>query len=75
MCWAAIVDGRILPPIWLDAGTSVYMESYVTFLENLLWSEVETICVRRQYYAQQDGALCHYSKKYLNFSEISVKSV
>lgn len=67
MCWAAIIEGKILPPVWFNTGTSVNSESYLALLKNNLWPAVRTVSSRRQYTYQQDGAPCHCANKCLDF--------
>ena len=67
MCWAAIVDGKVLPLVWFDAGTSVNSDKYLSVLKENLWPEVKSLSTRRQYFYQQDGAPCHCSNKCLEY--------
>ena len=67
MCWAAIVDGRVLPLVWFETGESVNGQRYLNLLQQSLWPEVRHIATRREYWYQQDGAPCHCSNECLNF--------
>ena len=67
MCWAAVVDGRVLSLVWFDAGTSVNSDTYLSLLRENLWPEVKSLSSRRKYFFQQDGAPCHCANKCLEF--------
>ena len=67
MCWAGIIDGRILPMVWFEPGSSVKGEKYLKLLQGDLWPQVKTLATRSQYWFQQDGATCHCTDKALSF--------
>ena len=63
MCWAAIVDGRVLRLVWFEKGESVNGQRYLDLLQQSLWPEVRHIVTRREYWYQQDGAPSHCSNQ------------
>ena len=58
MCWAAVIDGRVLLH-WFDSNTSVNGKTYLNMLENVMWTAVRHQATRRGYWFQQDGASVH----------------
>lgn len=69
MCWAGIINGRVLTIHWFEPGVSVNGEIYHGLLKDKLWPEVRSLAARQQYYYQQDGAPCHCSRNNLDFLE------
>ncbi len=67
MCWAGVVDGRVLPIVWFSAGESVDSKKYLGLLKNKLWPAVSETATIRNYYYQQDGAPPHCSNECLAF--------
>jgi hypothetical protein len=67
LCWAGIIDGRILPLVWFGQGVTINGERYLNLLENNVWQQLKTIVSRREYWFQQDGAPCHCTTANVNF--------
>ena len=64
MCWAAVVNGRVLS---IDAGTSVNSDAYPSLLRENLWPEMKSLASRWKYFFQQDGAPCHCANQCQEF--------
>lgn len=43
MCWAGIINGRILPIHWFEPGVSFNGEIYHGLLKDKLWPEVRSL--------------------------------
>ena len=67
VCWAAIINGRVLPIHWFENSTAVDGKSYLDLLKTKLWPAMRSTATRHQYYFQQDGAPCHCSTDALEF--------
>ena len=66
MCWAAIVDGKIVTH-WFERGENVNNVVYLNMLKEVLWPAVRGIATRRQLWFQQDGARAHTVDKVLDW--------
>ena len=69
MAWAAVVNGRILPIVWLQEEQSVNTKICLNLLQNDMWLAVSDEADSESYYFQQDGATPHCAKKCLDFLE------
>ena len=69
MCWAGVINGRILPIVWFEKGESVNSVRYLELLEKKLWPAVRADASIGDYYFQQDGATPHCARDCLEFLE------
>ena len=58
MCWAAVIEGRVLLH-WLDPNTSVNSQTYLNMLRCVMWPAVRNHASRKGYWFQQDGTSVH----------------
>ena len=71
MAWAlaGIVDGRALPLMWFEPGSSVNRKTYLVVLKEKMWPTVRSRAQRNGYYYQQDRTPLHSATEYLQFLE------
>lgn len=68
MCWAAIIDGRVIVK-WYKGDGRVNQHSYLATLNDDLWPEIHSVATRRGYWMQQDGATSHTTNLVLDWLE------
>ena len=58
MCWAMLIDGKILIH-WFEQGQTVNQHVYLDLLQSKVWPFVSHHATRKGYWFQQDGAKAH----------------
>ena len=58
MCWAGMIDGRMILH-WFDIGATVTGQVYLDMLQKVVWPAIKYTATRRDYWFQQDGATPH----------------
>ena len=66
IAWVGIIDGRCLPVVWIDG--SVNGKNYLEKgLKDTVWQNVKHVPTRKEYWFQQDGAICHVTAQCSSF--------
>ena len=62
MCWASIINGRIILHIF-DMNTKVNQYVYPKMLENIVWPEFRGSSIKTHYWFEQDCATAHTTQQ------------